>query len=86
MAEVKGGQMPYCNDTMDCFAKVKYIWGRGTHYKCSILTATYPNGECPFRKEIMELSDKDAKSKRKEAEKIERARRNYAAWLKMHKR
>lgn len=85
MAGLKTGQMPHCNDTADCFAKIKKPWGRAEVYKCSILTATYPDGECPFRKEIMKVSEKDTRTKRKEAEKIERARRNYAAWLKMHK-
>ena len=86
MTEAKKGQMPHCNDTADCFAKIKKPWGRAEIYKCSILTATYPDGKCPFRKEIMELSDKDAKTKRKEAEQIAKAKRNYAAWLKMHKK
>ena len=34
---------PVCNDKVECFARL------GTD--CTILSDTYPDGKCPFRKE-----------------------------------
>ena len=42
--------MARCYDTRKCFAKKEVFGG----FVCDFLETTYPNGECPFRKEKIE--------------------------------
>ena len=46
---------PYCDDTRPCFARIKDRKGDG---KCRYLTSTYSeNGECPFAKPVMNITN-----------------------------
>ncbi len=48
---------PICNERKKCFAKI----GSENVFYCKALIETYPDGQCPFRKEKNKKYDRNKK-------------------------